>query len=170
MNLEGLKDNKELFKGNNWTLPTDIELVEPAKMALFRVLEQEGWKREEVENFVELVFGEALVNAIAHGNLGIAKTENDEDPIKDIAKREQDKFPIGKKIFINISADKEKIHITIRDEGRGFDFENSPDPTDPENILKGSGRGLLFMREYSDSLTYSEGGREVTITKTRKEI
>jgi serine/threonine-protein kinase RsbW len=47
-----------------------------------------------------------------------------------------------------------KLNVIIKDEGPGFEPEDVPDPTDPENLLKDSGRGLYLMRIYMDDLQY----------------
>ena len=42
------------------------------------------------------------------------------------------------------------------------------DPTDPQNLLKASGRGILFMRTFMDEVTWERhpaGGTVVRMTK-----
>ena len=58
-----------------------------------------------------------------------------------------------------------KLYITIKDQGPGFQPEAVPDPTDPENLLKDSGRGLYLMRVYMDDLRYNitPEGTETTL-------
>lgn len=48
-----------------------------------------------------------------------------------------------------------QLYVIIKDEGPGFQPEEVPDPTDPENLLKDSGRGLYLMRVYMDDLRYN---------------
>jgi serine/threonine-protein kinase RsbW len=43
----------------------------------------------------------------------------------------------------------------VIDEGTGFDPSQIPDPTQPENILKDSGRGMYLMKVYMDDLKYN---------------
>ena len=50
-----------------------------------------------------------------------------------------------------------RMTITIRDEGEGFDPDEVPDPTAPENLLKASGRGMLLIRAYVDDVTVRLG-------------
>ena len=57
------------------------------------------------------------------------------------------------------------VQIAIRDEGKGFDPGSLPDPTDPENLIKASGRGLLLMRAFMDDVFHNETGNEVTLIK-----
>jgi serine/threonine-protein kinase RsbW len=51
----------------------------------------------------------------------------------------------------------------IKDQGKGFDYNNLPDPTAPENILKENGRGIFLMRNLSDEVSFNEAGNEVII-------
>ncbi len=76
---------------------------------------------------------EATTNAIIHGN----------------------KCDANKKVFINVFVENDKIIIKVKDEGEGFNPENIPDPTEPQNLLKDSGRGVYLMRVYMDDLKYN---------------
>jgi serine/threonine-protein kinase RsbW len=76
---------------------------------------------------------EATTNAIIHAN-----------------KCDKDKMV---KIYVN--KEDSKLIIKIKDEGKGFNPENVPDPTEPENLLKDSGRGLYLMKIYMDDLKYN---------------
>ena len=58
---------------------------------------------------------------------------------------------------------------TIRDEGPGFDVNNLPDPTDPANLEKPSGRGMLLIRMFMDAVRYNDMGNEITLEK-RKDV
>jgi len=58
--------------------------------------------------------------------------------------------------------------FTIRDEGPGFDPSKLPDPTDPENLLKASGRGLLLIKTFMDEVTHSANGNQITMVKRRR--
>jgi serine/threonine-protein kinase RsbW len=62
----------------------------------------------------------------------------------------------------------EGLSVTVSDEGSGFDPEAIADPLAPENLMKGSGRGLLFMRAYMDEVDISPrpgGGTLVRLYK-----
>jgi anti-sigma regulatory factor (Ser/Thr protein kinase) len=60
--------------------------------------------------------------------------------------------------------------FVIRDEGPGFDPASLPDPTDPENIEKACGRGLLLMRTFMDKVDYNRTGNQVTLTKRANHV
>ncbi len=55
----------------------------------------------------------------------------------------------------------DRVEATVQDEGEGFDPEDVPDPTDPENTGRECGRGLLMMRHYMKEVIYSDNGRRV---------
>lgn len=62
----------------------------------------------------------------------------------------------------------EGLSVTVSDEGSGFDPEAIADPLAPEKLMKGSGRGLLFMRAYMDEVDISPrpgGGTLVRLYK-----
>jgi serine/threonine-protein kinase RsbW len=58
-------------------------------------------------------------------------------------------------VKITAKVEEGKLYIIVKDEGSGFQPEEVPDPTDPENLLKDSGRGLYLMRVYMDDLRYN---------------
>ncbi len=61
------------------------------------------------------------------------------------------------------------VEYTIEDQGRGFDFRTLPDPRDPENFFKNSGRGLLIIRIHMDEVSWNEKGNKITMRKNRVE-
>ncbi len=54
----------------------------------------------------------------------------------------------------------------MEDEGAGFDPDSLPDPTDPENLMKAHGRGLLLVRTFMDEATHNAKGNALTLVKT----
>jgi serine/threonine-protein kinase RsbW len=56
------------------------------------------------------------------------------------------------------------LSCSIEDEGKGFDFSNLPDPTEPENIEKLGGRGIFLMRQLSDEVKFEEGGKKTLLS------
>ncbi len=96
---------------------------------------------------VSVAVRESVVNAIKHGN------QNDQ----------------SKRVIVEFSVEpRDHMIVRVEDQGTGFDPDDIPDPLAPENIMKGSGRGILFMRNYMDDVTLSrasEGGMEVRMMK-----
>ena len=61
-----------------------------------------------------------------------------------------------------------EARYVIRDEGQGFDPSRLPDPTDPANLEKTSGRGLLLIRTFMDEVRHNDKGDEIVMVKRRR--
>jgi CheY-like chemotaxis protein/anti-sigma regulatory factor (Ser/Thr protein kinase) len=113
---------------------------------------------------------ESFVNAIEHGNLEL-ESELRNDPegayqrLGDLRRRQSPYCDRTVHVWARMS--REQATITIRDEGPGFDPSSLPDPTDPENIGKISGRGLLLIRTFMDDVRFNETGNEITLVKKK---
>ena len=82
---------------------------------------------------VLLAVTEATTNAVIHAN----------------------KSDLNKKVTIDVHVEDSKLIMKVKDEGEGFNPDMIPDPTEPENLLKDSGRGLYLMKIYMDELKYN---------------
>lgn len=74
----------------------------------------------------------------------------------------------GKKIFVTFELTAEKFIISVRDQGRGFNLQDVPDPLADENLLKSSGRGVFLMRSFMDEFSVrcpEQGGAELIMAK-----
>ena len=94
---------------------------------------------------MRLALEEAITNAIRHGN------KSDE----------------SKKVSVDAVVSDEKLTVVVQDQGEGFDPEDVPDPTDDDFIDRPCGRGLMLMRAYLDLIEYSDGGRRITLERSR---
>ena len=56
------------------------------------------------------------------------------------------------------------IKFVVKDEGKGFNYEQLPDPTSPENLEKPGGRGIFLMKHLSDEVQFKENGRVVELS------
>jgi anti-sigma regulatory factor (Ser/Thr protein kinase) len=72
-----------------------------------------------------------------------------------------------RRIHVNVRIDEEQGTFVVRDQGAGFDISSLPDPTDPDNLEKGSGRGVLLMRSFMDEVLYNAAGNQVVMIKRR---
>jgi CheY-like chemotaxis protein len=114
---------------------------------------------------------EALANALYHGNLEVGselRGEDDEAYRGLILKRLRQPLYRDRRIHVEVRISRENAVFVIRDEGSGFDPSSLPDPTDPVNLEKASGRGLLLMRTFMDEVTYNDRGNTVILTKRRR--
>lgn len=95
---------------------------------------------------IHLSIEEAMINAVRHGN--------NDDPLK--------------KVHISYTITPGIFDISIEDEGGGFRPATVPDPRCGENLYKASGRGLLLMKAYMDSVEYNHAGNRVRMIKRKK--
>lgn len=96
-----------------------------------------GLSDDETSNLMLLV-SEAVTNAIEHGN----------------------RLDPEKKAELTIEISPETITVTVTDEGEGFDpGEETDNPLSEENLLNEGGRGIFLLKELSDELSFSDGGR-----------
>jgi serine/threonine-protein kinase RsbW len=112
----------------------------------------------DVENLVEKVCQTIGIQEDAFGNVLIAVTEAVNNAISH--GNEQDST---RSIDVMVGNSTESFCFKIKDQGLGFDYDNLPDPTAPENILKENGRGIFLMRNLSDEVSFNETGNEVII-------
>ncbi len=119
---------------------------------------------------VGVALEEALTNALYHGNLQIGSElrEEDERAYWALVKERGRESPYrDRRIHITARMSRDRGVFAIRDEGPGFDPSSLPDPTDPANLEKVSGRGVLLMRTFMDEVNYNESGNCVTLVKLR---
>ncbi len=112
--------------------------------------------------------GEALANAMFHGNLELSSSlrETDADAYHDLAETRRRESPYqDRRIEIEVRLAGGKAVFVIRDEGPGFDPTALPDPTDPANLEKVTGRGILLMQAFMDHVDFNARGNEVTMVK-----
>lgn len=126
------------------TINNDTAAGQEVQERIIKILEDLSYPPRDVFG-VRLAIEEALVNAIKHGN-GM-------DP--------------EKKVRIACRINHESARIEIEDEGDGFEPDSVPDPTDPDNLEKPCGRGLMLMRSFMSRIEFNEVGNRVTLEKLR---
>jgi len=117
---------------------------------------------------VGVALEEALANALYHGNLEVDSElrEQDDQTYWALAEQRAQQPPYcHRRVYVTAELSREKAVFVIRDDGAGFDPSTLPDPTDPANLEKASGRGILLMRTFMDEVTYNDKGNEVTLVK-----
>lgn len=122
---------------------------------------------------ITMAIKEALMNAIDHGNLELNSDLRDEDGDKyhqmGIERSQQDPWQ-QRRVYITSTIREECVTYRIRDEGPGFDPSKIPDPTDPENLIKAHGRGLMLIHSFMDEVSHSQSGNEITMIKYREKV
>ncbi len=153
-----------------FTLENQLDLV----CAIAAFLREEGIRlrlcpRSECLR-VGVALEEALLNAYYHGNLEISSKLREEDHrlYHETAVKRSGESPYReRKIHVSVKITPTQATYCIRDEGPGFDPSTLPDPTDPANLDRPCGRGLLLMRTFMDNVIYNDKGNEVTLFKER---
>jgi serine/threonine-protein kinase RsbW len=122
-------------------LPNDLRQIEHAvEYVMNRCAACQAHGRKLRLN-LRVALSEALSNAMLYGN--------GKDP--------------RKRVRVEVIVGKNEITARVTDEGRGFDHNEIPDPTTPDNLEKAGGRGLFLMRELMDEVHYNERGNQVTL-------
>lgn len=112
-----------------------------------------------IESFIDNAKERFNLNDDIYGNIMIAVTESVNNAIMHGNKNDR-----TKNVTLSLSLNKNIINFQIRDEGLGFDFQNLPDPTSPENLDKPSGRGVFLMKHLSDEVNFSNNGSLVELS------
>ena len=131
------------------SIESKLEFVDLVSSVVRTVSAKIGFEEDDA-NWIELAVHEAVINAITHGN----------------------KHAADKQVDVKFVIEHESLTIFVRDRGEGFDYEQLPDPTDADNLLKPSGRGIFYMRTFMDEVEVSshpEGGSVVRLTKRKRQ-
>jgi serine/threonine-protein kinase RsbW len=126
-------------------LPSRIESVDEAALLAEKIARDWGYPDDFIAS-IDLAVRESVANAVKHGN----------------------KFDEQKHVEVVFVETVDGFEINVRDFGQGFDIDEIPDPTNPENLLKVTGRGILFMRSFMDMVEWknnADGGMTVKMVK-----
>lgn len=139
-------DKKEVIQNLHekieFELPSTISTMHAVLDYLMKRVEKLGVINPEQSNLF-IALDEAFVNAVKHGN----------------------KFDANKLVRICAEVSVKEARFTVEDEGDGFDVNAIPDPTNPENLFKTSGRGVMFIYNIMDEVKYNERGNRLTMVK-----
>ena len=109
-----------------------------------------------VESFIDNVKDKYSLNDDLYGNVMIAVTESVTNAIAHGNKGDK-----GKNVSLTMILEESSIKFTVTDQGEGFDFNDLPDPTSPENIEKLGGRGIFLMKHLCDEVNFTQEGKSV---------
>jgi len=128
----------------NFALNSTMESVAEVEAAAEKLAIEAGL--DEDESFkVAMALREAAVNAVLHGN----------------------EYDSTKKIHVSMQNNGASLIFTVADEGKGLDPDSLPDPLAPENLLRGTGRGIFLIRSFMDEVNFRQlqPGTEMTLIK-----
>ena len=113
---------------------------------------------------------EALTNAVEHGNLDLDSRlrEPSHDEYHELMERRKRMSPYAeRRVSITKRVTPPEVVYIVEDEGKGYDRRDLPDPTDPENLSKIGGRGLVLIQTFLDEVSFNDRGNIITMTKRR---
>jgi len=134
----------ENHMGSEVTIPSDLAEARRIQELIGQALQASDYSEHDIFS-IKLALEEALVNAIKHGN------QMDPD----------------KRVFVAYRVTPIRFEIHITDEGKGFNPDDVPDPTAPENLERPCGRGLLLMRGFMTEVEYHPPGNSVSMAKVK---
>ena len=112
-----------------------------------------------IESFIDHAKEKYHLDDDIYGNIMIAVTEAVNNAIKHGNNNNS-----SKNVSLSLSLAEGLIKFRIEDEGSGFEYENLPDPTSPENIEKPGGRGIFLMKHLADEVAFAERGKVVELS------
>lgn len=112
-----------------------------------------------IESFIDNAKEKYALNDDIYGNIMIAVTESVNNAILHGNKGDK-----SKSVDLQLKLEDNTIRFTVEDEGEGFQYDELPDPTAPENLENPGGRGIFLMKHLCDEVTFKEEGRVVELT------
>lgn len=126
-------------------IQSSFEMVDLVQVVFESLAAQVGFDAD-VSHWMSVAIRESVTNAVRHGN----------------------KLDAEKRVVIRFEVGDSELSVSVEDEGEGFDPGEIPDPLAEENLLRASGRGIFFMKNFMDEVTYDfkpNGGTCVTMVK-----
>ena len=130
----------------SFTLDSSLDSVNKVEQTAEQWALRAGFDEDNISH-IGMAVREAAVNAVLHGNA----------------------YDKGKHITASFETTTDSLIIRITDQGPGVDVDTIPDPLAPENILRGSGRGIFLIRAFMDEVNFRQlhPGTELTLIKHR---
>jgi serine/threonine-protein kinase RsbW len=136
--------DRNTTKRVSYTLASTLESVNRAETIAAETAAKAGFSEDDQSN-IAMAVREATVNAVLHGNA----------------------YDPQKRVLVVYEKTSDALVITIQDEGKGLDPLELPDPLAPENLMKGSGRGIFLIKAFMDEVKFrnTQPGTEITLIK-----
>ncbi len=111
-----------------------------------------------IESFIDNAKEKFDLNDDIYGNIMIAVTEAVNNAIRHGNGNDK-----AKNVILTLTLEEGRINFQVEDEGNGFDHQNLPDPTAPENLEKPGGRGIFLMKHLADEVRFENNGKVVSL-------
>src|SRR5258708_27789548 len=136
--------DRQMITRVSYTLVSTVDCFFYKQKTAYEIAARAGFGEDE-QYHIAMAVREAAVNAVLHGNA--------RDP--------------QKKFFVAYETTEDALVITITDQGQGLDASSLPDPLAPENLMKGTGRGIFLIRAFMDEVKFRNmaPGTEITLIK-----
>jgi CheY-like chemotaxis protein len=157
----------------HFTLDNDRSLIAPLVAHLQQYLDALELCDATGRIRVGVALEEALLNAMFHGNLEVSSElrQNGDDPFFQLADQRRQQPPYkDRKIRCIARLSRDEVVYSVEDQGPGFDPAQLPDPTDPVNLERIGGRGLLLIRTFMDRVEFTAGGTLIRMVKKREAV
>ncbi len=156
-----------------FVLENELPLLAASVTHMQQTMRAMGLFDESERLRIGVALEEVLLNAMFHGNLELSSSlrEEDKSTYHEVARVRAKESPYrDRRIFVEAVFSPTGAEFKIRDQGSGFNPKELPDPTDPANLHRVSGRGLLLMHTFMDGVAFNESGNEVRLTKTVRRV
>lgn len=131
-------------------LDSILDSADEAEHLVLNAARTAGFPEDDLHK-IGMAVRESIVNAVVHGN----------------------RYNARKKVHLSVSNSRDRLTITITDEGEGFDPHRIPDPLAEPNLLHQSGRGIFLIRAFVDEFRVrrlAPAGTEVTLVKYNQAV
>lgn len=130
----------------SFTLDSTLDSVNKIELTAEQIAQRAGFDEDSTLN-IAMAVREAAVNAVLHGNA----------------------YDTNKHVVASFETTTDSLIVRIADQGPGMDPDKVPDPLAPENILRGSGRGIFLIKAFMDEVNFRQlhPGTELTLIKHR---
>jgi CheY-like chemotaxis protein len=161
-----------VYEKREFLIPNDPELANLLAFELTKNLSGIGLcNKSDTENIL-LALREAMSNAIYHGNLEVSSDLRENDggvrEFNEEVERRMDISPYKeRRVKVQYELTNEFVVYVIIDDVPGFNFSSLPDPKDPENFFKKSGRGILIIKIHMDEVEWRSPGNYLRLKKYR---
>lgn len=126
-------------------IQSSFEMVDLVQVVFESLSSQVGFDAD-ASHWMSVAIRESVTNAVRHGN----------------------KLDASKRVVVRFEYQDAEFAVTVEDEGEGFVLEEIPDPLAEENLLRASGRGIFFMKNFMDEVSYQfepDSGTRVRMVK-----
>jgi serine/threonine-protein kinase RsbW len=126
-------------------IQSSFEMVDLVQVVFESLSSRVGFDADD-SHWMSVAIRESVTNAVRHGN----------------------KLDPTKRVVVRFEYEEPDFRVTVKDQGNGFDVGEVPDPLAEENVLRASGRGIFFMKNFMDEVSYDfdpSGGTIVRMVK-----